>query len=41
MFCLYICKYVCNDRGGQERVLDSLKLKLEMVVNHHVGAVGT
>lgn len=29
--------YVCNALGGQERVLDSLKLKLEMVVSHDVG----
>jgi hypothetical protein len=37
--CLYVCaSYVCLVSRLQKRVLDCLKLELQMVVSHHVGA---
>lgn len=41
--CLFACIYVCVPCAAlvavqsQRRVLDSLELKLQMVVNHHAG----
>ena len=42
--CLHICAYMCDimcmsyGHGGQERMLDPLKLKLQMIISYHVGA---
>lgn len=35
--CLHVCLCAC-DPGGPDRMLDPLELKLQMTVNHLVGA---
>lgn len=38
--CTYVCGvlHVCSAHRDQEKVLETLKLELWMVVGHHVGA---
>lgn len=37
--CLHVFKYTaCSTRGSQKRVVDPLGLKLQTIVNCHVGA---
>lgn len=39
--CVWACVCECSDLGGQERALDSLKLQLQVFVNHPMWVLGT
>lgn len=41
IYCIFVCSYDVSDHCGWRRAADSLKLELQVVVNHSVWVMGT